>query len=144
MLRVIWFILSFMRLLSSRGFQPKWSVWLLAFVWAVALLGITCSWVLPGGTRLKQRVSLTLYLCMGYAALVALPDLHATMPPGALRLLGAGGAAYTLGVPLFVRNRNLDHAIWHVFVLAGSALHWVSIYVYLLDPTCCGAAAAAL
>jgi len=48
-------------------------------------------------------------------------------------LVLAGGAVYTAGVPLFVRNRNLDHAVWHLFVLAGSALHFACIYYYLAE-----------
>jgi hemolysin III len=51
----------------------------------------------------------------------------ATLHPDAFRLLVAGGVAYTAGVPSFLRNREFDHAIWHLFVLAGSACHFVAI-----------------
>ena len=42
-----------------------------------------------------------------------------------------GGVAYTAGVPFFIRNNNLDHAIWHLFVMSGSILHWIAIYFYV-------------
>ena len=53
------------------------------------------------------------------------------MEPAAFRLLVGGGLAYTLGVPVFVRNRNLDHVVWHGFVLAGSALHYAALWTQL-------------
>jgi hemolysin III len=42
-----------------------------------------------------------------------------------------GGVAYTVGVPFFVRNHHLDHAVWHIFVLLGSIFHWYVIYTYV-------------
>lgn len=44
-----------------------------------------------------------------------------------------GGGAYTAGVPFFVRNNNLDHAIWHLFVMAGSIIHWIAVYCYVVS-----------
>lgn len=49
-----------------------------------------------------------------------------------MNLMILGGLGYTLGVPFFVRNNNLDHAIWHLFVLAGSICHWCGIYFYVV------------
>jgi hemolysin III len=43
-----------------------------------------------------------------------------------------GGVAYTTGVPFFVRNHNLDHSMFHVFVLIGSIIHWLAIYMYVV------------
>lgn len=67
---------------------------------------------------------------MGWSA--ALPplirDMRRTMDPSAFRMLLGGGLAYTLGVPVFVRNRNLDHVVWHAFVLAGSAMHFGAVW----------------
>lgn len=48
-------------------------------------------------------------------------------------LLVLGGVTYTLGVPFYVRNRNLDHAVWHVFVLFGAVFHWFSVYSYVVS-----------
>ena len=56
-------------------------------------------------------------------------ELVAALPSRCLQLLVAGGLFYTAGVPFFVRNNNLDHSIWHVFVMMGSICHWFSIYI---------------
>ena len=83
-------------------------------------------------TQWKARLSLGMYLGMGWAALFVLPDLMAAIHPHALTLLIAGGLCYTMGVPFFVRDRSMDHAIWHVFVLAGSVCHYLAIYFYIV------------
>ena len=92
-----------------------------------------------GGNSWIKVTSLALYVLMGWA--IAFPplwaDVRRCMPHDALRLLFAGGIAYTLGVPVFVRNRNLDHTIWHLFVLAGSACHYSSLYALLSKPPLC-------
>ena len=43
----------------------------------------------------------------------------------------AGGVVYTLGMIPFARNRKYDHCVWHLFVLAAAALHWVGIYTQI-------------
>lgn len=68
---------------------------------------------------------------MGWSCLVCLPELMEALPVEAVWLLAAGGVAYTSGVPFFVRNTNLDHSIWHVFVLVGAVLHWLLMYLYV-------------
>ena len=60
-------------------------------------------------------------------------DFVEILPANALYLIIAGGVAYTGGVPFFVRNNNLDHSIWHVFVIAGSFFHWLSVYLYVVE-----------
>jgi hemolysin III len=59
-------------------------------------------------------------------------DLVEVLPANGLYLLVAGGVAYTSGVPFFVRNNNLDHSIWHVFVIAGSFFHWLCVYLHVV------------
>ena len=61
-------------------------------------------------------------------------DVSQFLPAKAVKLLIAGGVAYTLGVPLFARNHHLDHAIWHLFVLAGSIMHYGVVRVILNAP----------
>jgi len=80
----------------------------------------------------KSQLSLCMYLGMGWAAVFALPDLLVALNPNALMLLLAGGLCYTGGVPFFVRNKGMDHALWHVFVLAGSICHFAAIYFYVV------------
>ena len=66
-------------------------------------------------------------------AVVAVKPLFATVAPGGLTLLLAGGLAYTLGVGFYAWHRlPYHHAIWHVFVLAGSLAHFCAILFYVL------------
>jgi hemolysin III len=67
----------------------------------------------------------------GWSALICLPEVARKLPEGCTNLMILGGVGYTAGVPFFVRNNNLDHAIWHLFVLAGSICHWCGIYFYV-------------
>jgi len=73
-----------------------------------------------------------MYIGMGWAALACLSDMKKALPTACLIDLIMGGLAYTGGVPFFVRNNNLDHAIWHCFVLAGSIFHWLGIYNHVV------------
>jgi hemolysin III len=72
-----------------------------------------------------------MYLGMGWAALLCLPQMKERLPIGCIQLIVLGGVAYTAGVPFFVRDNNLDHAIWHLFVLSGSVLHWLAVFIYV-------------
>jgi hemolysin III len=74
-----------------------------------------------------------MYLGMGWACLLCLPQMAARLVDEreCVLLILLGGVAYTAGVPFFVRNNNLDHAIWHLFVMTGSFLHWIAIYYYV-------------
>ena len=74
-----------------------------------------------------ERRSIVLYLTMGWLALFALKPLVDTLPSVSIALLVGGGVAYTVGVAFFVSTRKWTHSIWHLFVMAGSALHFFSI-----------------
>jgi hemolysin III len=80
-----------------------------------------------------RRISTPLYIAMGLLGLIASkPLLLAVQAPGLLWLL-VGGAAYIAGVGFFVwRRLPYSHAIWHVFVLAGSFCHYLAIYYYVV------------
>ena len=82
-----------------------------------------------------KYTSLALYVAMGWMAAFPplLADMRAALTPAAFRLLVAGGLAYTLGVPAFVRNRHLDHVVWHLFVMAGSACHFGALHITLAE-----------
>jgi hemolysin III len=73
------------------------------------------------------------HFTIGWSALICLPEVARKLPEGCSNFMVLGGVGYTLGVPFFVRNNNLDHAIWHLFVLAGSLCHWSGIYFYVTD-----------
>jgi hemolysin III len=110
--------------------NPLWSNYLLGFLWMCCFCGISVEAFWPTW-KFKVWFSLMMYLGMGWSAVVVLPEVIDMAPGAALRMLVLGGVAYTSGVPFFVRNHNLDHSIWHLFVLAGSILHWIGIYEYV-------------
>lgn len=106
------------------------SVGLVSYVWVCCFLGIAVQLV-SKNPKFRRFFSLALYLSMGWSACLYLNPLSKHMPLPGFRLVFAGGIAYTGGVPFFVRNRNVDHAIWHLFVLAGSIFHWICLYFYV-------------
>ena len=116
-------------LISLRG---GWGWTLFGLVWSMALLGITLKVVAIGRFR---WLSLMLYLGMGWLVLVALRPLGDAVSPAGVRLLFLGGVAYTLGVFFYMwRRLPYHHAVWHLFVLAGSVLHFFAVLLYVLPP----------
>ena len=114
------------------GHEPLWSIGLLAFIWCCCLLGITVEAFCPTWEH-KMKFSLAMYLGMGWSALVCLPQIASLVPEMCINVMVLGGVGYTSGVPFFVRNNNLDHAVWHLFVLAGSIFHWCGVYFFVVD-----------
>ena len=114
-------------LVSLRG---HWGWALFALVWGIALLGIMLE---LGTTRGRQKLSLALYLGMGWIVLIAIKPMLDQVEPGGLLLLLLGGLSYTLGVFFYVRHTMAyHHAIWHLFVMLGSLLHFFSIFFYVI------------
>jgi len=103
---------------------------LLAAVWAAAAAGIgLCSTV----GRRAHVVSVVLYLVMGWIAIVGFRPLVANLGMQGTALLAGGGLVYTAGVTFYAwRRLPYHHAIWHVFVLAGSALHVAAVLRYVI------------
>jgi hemolysin III len=74
-----------------------------------------------------------LYIALGWIVVIAWKPLFAALPASGILLLFAGGVAYTVGVIFYLWDRlPYNHAIWHLFVLAGSACHFFSIYYYVI------------
>lgn len=114
-------------LVSLRG---PWGWTLFGIVWGLAVLGIVAKAVF--GTR-WPILSTVIYVGMGWVVLVAVKPLVANVPPGAIAWLVAGGIAYTGGVVFYAWTRlRYSHAIWHVFVLAGSVCHYVAVIRYVV------------
>ena len=104
--------------------------WLFAVVWSLALVGVVLK---IDATGKYEKASLTIYLLMGWCAIIALQPLLTTLDRDGLALLAAGGLTYTGGVAFYVSHRlRFHHAIWHLFVLAGSVLHFFAVYYYVL------------
>jgi hemolysin III len=114
-------------LVSLRG---PWGWTLFGIVWGLAVLGIVAKAVF--GTR-WPILSTAVYVGMGWVVIVAVKPLVANVPPGAIAWLVAGGLAYTGGVVFYAWTRlRYSHAIWHVFVLAGSICHYVAVIRYVV------------
>ena len=98
--------------------------WLLGGIWALTIFGII--WRLFGVK--KDAVSLALYLLTGWIMIVFIRPLSMQISQTALILLVLGGVSYTVGT-IFYRWRRLafNHMIWHLFVITGSVLHFLSI-----------------
>jgi hemolysin III len=99
--------------------EPLYSTYLLGFIWVCCFLGIYVEALMPTWKQ-KGRFSLAMYLGLGWSAIVCLPEVARVLPESAMNLM-----------PFFVRNNNLDHAVWHLFVLGGSVFHWCGIYFHV-------------
>ena len=114
-------------LVSLRG---SWGWSLFGVVWGLAIFGIIQEiWLARG----KRILSMLLYVLMGWLAVIAvLPLIDALGRDGFLWLL-AGGLAYTIGIVFYINDTRWTHAhgIWHLFVLAGSACHYVTMAFYV-------------
>jgi len=102
-----------------------WGTGLFAAVWIIALSAAAAKLFAPG--RL-DRISVGLYLALGWAILLVIRPLAAALPLDALILLAAGGGLYTLGVVFHLWKRlAYQNAIWHGFVLAAASCHYAAV-----------------
>ena len=102
---------------------------MLAVIWTLAVAGVVFK--LLAGARFR-KVSVALYVAMGWAALALIQPLWTHMQPGGLAWLFAGGVAYTAGVAFYLMHERMrySHFIWHLFVLAGTGCHLVMVLRY--------------
>ena len=114
-------------LVNLRG---PWGWTLLGVVWGLAVLGIVFKATLLGRLRV---LSVVFYVALGWLVLIAARPLGRTVALGGLVLLAAGGVAYTAGVAFYAAGRmRYHHAVWHLFVLTGSTLHFFSVLFYVV------------
>ncbi|MBV6751087.1 hemolysin III family protein [Pseudomonas chlororaphis] len=115
-------------LVTLRG---AWGWTLFGIVWGLAVIGMLQE-IKP---RSEARIlSIVIYAVMGWIVLVAVKPLLAALGTAGFVWLAAGGALYTLGIIFFALDYRLRHAhgIWHLFVIAGSVLHFVAISWYVI------------
>jgi hemolysin III len=114
-------------LVNLRG---PWGWSLFAVIWSLAVAGIVLRLALRG--RLHWLV-VSLYVAMGWVVVIAIKPLLEHLDRGGLLLLAAGGVAYTGGIVFYGwRRLPYHHAIWHGFVLLGSALHFFAVLFYVI------------
>ena len=108
-----------------------WGWSLFGIVWGLAALGVVQEIWLAKGSR---ALSLALYLLMGWFAVFAVVPLIAALSWSGFAWLAAGGVVYTAGVVFYLYDERFPHfhGIWHLFVMAGSALHYTAIVLYVL------------
>lgn len=117
-------------LLALRG-ALGWS--LFGVIWGLAAAGAATVYF---AKEHFEKVAAYIYLLMGWLIVGAISPLSRRLGPAGTALLFGGGLAYSLGVVFYLWRRLLyHHAIWHVFVLLGSLLHFLAVYVYVL-PLC--------
>ena len=107
-----------------------WGWSLFGVVWGLAILGIVQELWFAKGARI---LSLAIYLLMGWVALVAVVPLIQALSWSGFAWLAAGGIIYTAGIVFYVFDERFRHfhGIWHLFVLAGSAVHYTAIVLYV-------------
>jgi len=110
---------ALVKLGGATGLTLFASVWLVAVAGAAAKLLLTAQW---------DRLAIGVYLALGWSGVATLQPLIGTLSSAALVLLAAGGIVYSLGVIFFVWERlPYQTAIWHAFVLAGTACHFAAV-----------------
>ena len=115
-------------LVSLRG---PWGWSLLGVMWGLAALGCLQELWAKDGPR---KLSLAIYVLMGWVAVVPVLELLRTLGIAGFIWLAVGGLFYTVGIVFYVLDRRMTHAhgIWHLFVIAGSAAHYIAILFYVL------------
>ena len=109
---------------------------LLTVVWTMAIVGIVLKFALP---RVKTGLSAGIQHTMGWLSLAAMPLIWERVGPGAVLLVFAGGICYTAGTIIFATKRPRlfprvfsYHELFHVLVVAGSALHFLAVLWYVM------------
>lgn len=112
------------------GMKGAWGWAVFGIIWGLVLLGFIFKF---SRLRKSEKLSLSLYALMGWLIIIALKPLVESLSVGALVMMGLGGLFYTVGIFFYVKDKiPYNHAIWHLFVLAGSAFHFFGIYNYIL------------
>lgn len=113
-----------------------WGWTLFGIVWGCAVIGVALKLFFAGRANFLSTI---FYLAMGWIVVIAIKPLIATVPSGALWLLVAGGLCYTFGTVFYLWEKlRFNHAIWHLWVLAGSVCHWAAVFGYIVPSPAAG------
>jgi hemolysin III len=112
-------------LIGLRG-RLGWT--LFAVVWTCALAGVIVKSFFAGRWTV---ISTAMYLVMGWACLFTIKSMYLLLARPVFVLLLAGGVCYSVGIPFFASRRKYMHLLWHLWVLAGTACHFVAIWLLI-------------
>jgi len=114
-------------LLTNLRGSTGWIMFIIVWVFAAAGIWIKIR------TRIKSKwLSASIYLVMGWLAVFIFPSMMANLPGVSLVLLAVGGFFYTFGVIFYLwKTLKFHHAVWHLFVLAGSICHYFAVYLII-------------
>lgn len=110
--------------------MPHGGLWLFFVIWGMAVVGVAFEafW-----TFRPRWVSAVVYVVMGWCVIAFLPALYADLAPAGFWLLVAGGLSYTVGAVFYIFKKvKYMHSVFHVFVLAGSVLQFLSVYLFVI------------
>jgi len=106
--------------------------WLFAAIWSLALVGIVFKLFFTGRFKL---LSTLVYVAMGWLVVVAIKPVLAALDDWTFGWMLAGGLVYTLGTVFYHRpSMRYSHAVWHLFVIGGSACHYVAVLAQVAPP----------
>lgn len=105
-----------------------WS--LFALVWSLTVIGVLFKVFFVYRFKIISTIA---YIAMGWLVIFAIKPLLEALPLGGLALLVCGGLAYTVGTIFYAWEKlPFNHAIWHLFVLAGSTFHFCAVIFYVI------------
>lgn len=105
-----------------------WSIF--ALIWSLTVIGVVFKVFFVHRFNIVSTIG---YILMGWIIIFAIKPLFQTLPEGGIVLIICGGLAYTLGTVFYAWNRlPFNHAIWHLFVLTGSACHFFAVMFYVI------------
>ncbi|MCB0514982.1 MAG: hemolysin III family protein [Chitinophagales bacterium] len=112
------------------GLKGTWGWVIFALIWSLAIVGFVFKF-----SRYQQNkvLSLSLYMLMGWLIVIAIKPLTERLSGDLLWYVALGGLCYTVGV-FFYANKKIpyNHFIWHLFVLGGSTMHFLGVFLHLL------------
>lgn len=110
--------------------RGSWGWTLFGIVWGFAVVGIVLKLFFAGKADVISTIA---YLVMGWLVVIAIKPLIAALPSPALWLLVGGGLCYSVGTIFYLWEKlPFNHAVWHVWVMAGSVCHWAAIFGYVV------------
>ncbi len=108
-------------------------IWVLTIIWLIAFIGITFKIITYNRFDKYNVISLILYIGMGWMAIIMANQIIKNLSIDFFIWILAGGLIYTVGTIFYAIKRiPFNHAIWHIFVLAGSVVHFIAIFIYLI------------